>query len=419
MSGSWYRYREAVEWLKDRDIIAGYEDGTFKPKDTINRAELLKLVMEREGKTYPKPRRRCFSDVAPRLWYAPFVCAAKEQGIVKGYANGQFQPGDPVNIAESIKIILLAEGKHIEEPKGREWYAPYVEELDTTDVLDASSYLPWAPLTRERAADVLWRVLRHKEEGWNPRLSSGCSQPGTIPTTVTVNGIERSFLLTSPGGSTPKQLIVAFQGRTNDNADVRSYMRLDRTMTDAVIAYPAALSNGNGTFSWNDPGNRPNETRDIAFFDAIVETVAEHTCIDMNRITVVGHSLGAWMANTVACVRGDAVRASATVGGDMAFTDCAGPAAAFIAHNPKDTLAPFTGAVHVREHRAQANMCPWEVEKVGPSTFHCERHIGCPGDNDIWFCPHAQDIDERGKFYPHTWPRETAGVIREFLEGLR
>jgi polyhydroxybutyrate depolymerase len=64
----------------------------------------------------------------------------------------------------------------------------------------------------------------------------------------------------------------------------------------------------------------------------------------MDRITVVGHSLGAWMANTIACVRGDVVMASATVAGDSVNTTCTGPAAAMIIHNPKDNLAPFSGA---------------------------------------------------------------------------
>lgn len=420
MDRSWYRYNEAVDWLKDRDIIAGHPDGTFKPKDTINRAELLKIAMETRDEKYTRPKRRCLSDVAPRVWYAPYVCAAKDKGIINGYSNGTFRPDDPVNFAEAIKIILLARGKRITEAKGKQWYEPYVQELDEHDVLAEHSYLPWAPLTRERAADLLWRVMKHEQDAsWSPRQSPGCDTPGTVATAVTVNGIKRSFLLTTPSGSGPHRLIVAFHGRTNSNSQVRSYMRLDRTITDAYIAYPAALPNGNNSYSWNDPGNRPDDTRDIALFDAIVEQIADHACIDMDNISVVGHSLGAWMANTVACVRGDVVRASATLGGDMAFTDCSGPAAAFIAHHPDDNLAPYAGSVRVREHRAEANMCPWTTENVGPSLFHCEQHVGCPGSNDIWFCPHSQDIDERGKFYPHTWPRETASVIKSFLDSLK
>ena len=107
-------------------------------------------------------------------------------------------------------------------------------------------------------------------------------------------------------------LIVAFHGRTNSNEQVRSYYRLDREITDAFIVYPAALSNGNGTFSWSDGTNKPSEFRDIAFFDAIVERLSKEYCIDMERIFVVGHSLGAWFSNSLACVRGDVIRASAT-----------------------------------------------------------------------------------------------------------
>src|SRR5690606_5789337 len=34
----------AVEYLKGKGVIKGYEDGTFKPEQTINRAEALKIL---------------------------------------------------------------------------------------------------------------------------------------------------------------------------------------------------------------------------------------------------------------------------------------------------------------------------------------------------------------------------------------
>ena len=174
----------------------------------------------------------------------------------------------------------------------------------------------------------------------------------------------------------------------------------------------------NGSYSWADPGNKAHEIRDVAFFDAIVESVAERYCVDMDRIAVVGHSLGAWMANSVACVRGGAVMASATVGGDSVITECSGPAAAMIIHNPNDNLASFAGAERVRKLRAETNTCPWETTP-GPQELNCVRHAGCPAGNAILWCPHTRDTDERGNFYPHQWPRDTAHVIAEFFRNIR
>lgn len=418
MQHSWYRYKEAAQYLKDKDILGGYEDGTFKPNDTINRAELLKIVFKGKSDVVPITRR-CFSDVSPDEWYAPYVCAAKNRGIVSGYANGTFQPGEPVNTAEAIKIVLNAYGHDVQEASGADWYVPYAKELERLDILPQHSYVPWAPLTRERAADLLWRMLRNEEDRFIPRLSPGCGKASPAvaisPVSVEVNGVKRDFLLTVPRGYSfhdPSPLVVAFHGRTNNNDQIRQYMKLDRELTDSFIAYPAAVSNGKGSFSWSVPG-------DLAFFDGLVKSLSENYCIDMDRISVVGHSLGAWMANTVACVRGGVVMASATVGGDSVVTTCAGPSAAMIAHNPKDTLAPFSGAERVRQQRIEANACAWETKNTGPSELNCVRHTSCAGGNDILWCPHTIDTDERGKFYPHTWPRSTAKYIQEFFGSIR
>ncbi len=423
MDHTWYRYREATQYLKDQDVLGGYPDGNFKPQESINRAELLKIVFKGRSDVAPVTRR-CFSDVSPREWYAPYVCAAKNRGIVDGYRNGTFKPGEAVNFAEAIKIVLNAYGHEVPKSPGADWYKPYAEELEKLEIMPQHSYVPWAPLTRERAADLLWRVLRYDDERVIPRFSSGCGKAALVgaPGSVEINGINREFLLTIPGGYSshdPSPLIIAFHGRTNSNEQVRNYMRLDREVFGSIIAYPAAIKNDNGTYSWADPGNKASEIRDIAFFDAIVEKLASDYCVDMDRISVVGHSLGAWMANTVACVRGGAVMASATVGGDTVITQCAGPAAAMIIHNPKDNLAPFSGAELVRKLRAATNFCAAETENTGPSELNCVRQTKCASGNNILWCPHTIDTDERGKFYPHTWPNSTGKFIAEFLRSVK
>ena len=423
MQHSWYRYKEAVTYLQARDVIGGYPDGTFKPKQTINRAELLKIVFKGKSDIVPVSRR-CYSDVNPDAWFAPYVCAAKTRGIVKGYPDGTFKADEPVNFAEAIKMVLNAYGQEVPEGAGKDWYLPYAQKLEEMEILPQHSYVAWSPLNRERAADLLWRMLRHDQERINPRLSPGCGKSPVTgqPSSVMVYGTQRDFLLSIPSGykdHDPAPLIIAFHGRTNDNARVQSYMRIEREATDSIVAYPAGIKNAQGTFSWADPGNKPQEIRDIAFFDVLVERLAEDYCIDMDRISVVGHSLGAWIANSIACVRGDVVMASATVGGDSVQTTCAGPAAAMIIHNPKDTLAPFSGAEKVRKLRMETNFCAWETMNTGPTELNCVRHDTCAGGNDILWCPHTIDTDERGVFYPHTWPRGTGRWIAEFLKSVK
>lgn len=421
MEGSWYRYQEAVAYLQEKEVIGGYDDGTFRPKDPVNRAEFLKIVFKGRGGNEPVGRR-CFSDVNPRAWYAPFVCAAERRGIVNGYPDGTFKPDQPVNAAEAMKMIMLAYGKEINERPGEQWYETYASALDRLDILPRDAFLPWEDINRERAADLITRFVRHEEDRVIPNLSAGCGKvESTAPSTVTVYGVERSFLLTVPTSRTssdPKPLIIAFHGRTNSNEQIRAYYGLDRNASGYFIAYPAALKRDSGSFSWTDPNDKAGKLRDVALFDEIVKRLANDYCIDMDRIFVVGHSLGAWMANSVACIRGDVIRASATVGGDSVLTDCSGPAAALLMHNPNDNLASFSSAKKALDLRIKENACARETIATEPSSLKCVKHRDCDGGNTVVWCPHEINEDRRGSYYPHLWPDEMAQTIVTFFAGL-
>lgn len=421
MSRSWYRYQEAVQELALRKVIGGNPDGTFKPLQAINRAEFLKILFTAKSDIQPSGEQ-CFWDIPEGAWYAPYVCAAKRRGIVKGYPAGNFKPEQTVNIAEAVKMIVEAYGRNVEEPKGEFWYKPYADELAKDHVFPTHSYLPQDPLTRERAADLLLRVLRHDDERVIPNLSPGCGKSNRQPsTTVTVNGMERTFLLTAPRNYVshdPSPLIVAFHGRTNSNEQVRGYFGLDKRADEFFIVYPAGISNGKGAFSWADSGDTLSKTRDIAFFDAIVKTMADAYCIDMDRIFVAGHSLGAWMANTVACMRGGIVRASATVGGSSVPADCTGPSAALIINNPKDPSSSHTAAVAMRDLRIRENGCSTVSDDVEPRSLLCQEARSCIA-GDVVFCPHHIDKDRRGVYYPHQWPDGAADAIVGFFRTMR
>lgn len=423
MEQSWYGYQESVTYLKDKGSIGGYPDGLFHPKDTINRAEFLKLVFRSKGAVEPVTEN-CFADVPSDAWFAPFVCAAKRRGIIQGYTVGSrslFKSDQPIIFAEAIKMAVLAYGSEITEGSGEKWYQPFMDELDRQKILGSWSYIPWAPITRERAADLIARYVRHDEDRVIPNLSAGCGKSPRNPSlTLTVEGHERTYLLTQPsnaGANTPSPLIVAFHGRTNSNAQVRAYFGLDRSAGNSFIAYPAGISTGNGSYSWSNPGDKAHELRDFALFDALVREVGESACIDLDRIYVVGHSLGAWFANSVACARGGVVRASATVGGSTIMRDCTGPTAAMIINNPKDPYSSQKTAESMRDIRIAANTCSTVSEKTEPSSLSCVQYAECP-QNPVVFCPHTIDRDYKGNYYPHVWPDTTAQTMVRFFEGL-
>ncbi|MCA9374537.1 MAG: septal ring lytic transglycosylase RlpA family protein [Candidatus Gracilibacteria bacterium] len=135
-------YFVAVSYLKEMGLIEGYEDGTFKPYQSINRAEALKVLLgafpEEETTTMEpaSPDPELFPDVLSSDWFYAYVMEAKENGLVEGYPDGLFHPEQTINKAESLKIALIREGGFIPEEATAmpytdvpttEWYAPYAE----------------------------------------------------------------------------------------------------------------------------------------------------------------------------------------------------------------------------------------------------------------------------------------------------
>lgn len=153
-------FAAAVTYLTQEGIIAGYEDGTVKPYNTINRAEFLKVVALAGG--LEKGGDNCFSDVTDQ-WFAPYICAATEAGIVGGYADGSFKPENTISLVEALKIASKGLEVKTEEPEGTEWYSEYLETFAAKNYIPSSLDYYDEELTRGEAFELLWRVLTDNE----------------------------------------------------------------------------------------------------------------------------------------------------------------------------------------------------------------------------------------------------------------
>lgn len=87
-------------------FIDGYEDGTFRPDAPVNRAEALKILnLAAELHELEDSFTLSFSDVFPEDWFTPYIRAAATREIVQGYDDGTFRPGSPITRAEAAKIV--------------------------------------------------------------------------------------------------------------------------------------------------------------------------------------------------------------------------------------------------------------------------------------------------------------------------
>ncbi len=97
------QYKAALEYLYDQKIMQGYDDGTLKPDQLVNRAEFLKILMASKG--VEPDGENCFPDVDTQ-WFAEYVCKGKELGLIRGYPDGLFRPEQPVNFVEAAQMIF-------------------------------------------------------------------------------------------------------------------------------------------------------------------------------------------------------------------------------------------------------------------------------------------------------------------------
>lgn len=154
----------AVAFIYTEGIVQGYDDGTFQPEKTINRAELLKIILEAIYGEIPEVSSNCgFSDVESDGWYAKYVCYAKDEGIVEGYSDGTFRPAQEVNFVEALKITELAYGWDVESDPS-EWYRDYVETAEAANVIPTSIEEFGESLTRGAMADMISRFIFEGED---------------------------------------------------------------------------------------------------------------------------------------------------------------------------------------------------------------------------------------------------------------
>ncbi len=127
-------------FAKESEWINGYPDGTFRPKNSVNRAEFTKIVMNAIYKRELESKN-CFYnsaineyEIKSDMWYSSYVCSAKEKNIIKGRGDGLFHPDETINYVESLKIILRALGFKANEDNYSNWYTPYLNEAEAMEL---------------------------------------------------------------------------------------------------------------------------------------------------------------------------------------------------------------------------------------------------------------------------------------------
>jgi predicted DNA-binding antitoxin AbrB/MazE fold protein len=106
----------------------------------------------------------CFPDVHSNDWFAPYVCYAKEHGIVKGYDDGMFKPNQNVAIVEGLKMgveTFLIDVGNVK--KDDAWYQQYLEFVHNNNIFSKYNIAPTKNMSRGEMAYFIHQLMIQKE----------------------------------------------------------------------------------------------------------------------------------------------------------------------------------------------------------------------------------------------------------------
>ena len=126
-------YESAVRYAYTHDIMEGTSPTTFVPNTSLTRAEAVQVLYNLEGQPAVSDSTT-FPDLV-NGWYKPAIAWAEQTGVVDGYEDGTFRPGQPVNRMEFAQMLY-----NYAKYKGYDLTA----QGDLTAFPDGDSVQPWA-----------------------------------------------------------------------------------------------------------------------------------------------------------------------------------------------------------------------------------------------------------------------------------
>lgn len=101
-----HTHRDPIHALAERGIVEGYTDGLFRPGEDVTRAQVAAFLARALGLEAEGPPP--FEDVDPSYAHADDIAAVAEAGIVEGYADGTFRPTVAASRGQMATMIARA-----------------------------------------------------------------------------------------------------------------------------------------------------------------------------------------------------------------------------------------------------------------------------------------------------------------------
>lgn len=123
--------------LQAQGILQGYEDGELHLERTLTRAEFTKIFCDaflKDDKSIKDYKSPSFPDIAAH-WGADYIEKAVAAGVIAGFEDGTFRPDDTVTYEQAVKMIVayLEKDSYYTERKYPEGYIGAAVDMGISD----------------------------------------------------------------------------------------------------------------------------------------------------------------------------------------------------------------------------------------------------------------------------------------------
>ena len=165
---------EAVDTLAALNIMTGDTNGSFRPNDTVTRAEMCRMIysIRNQGKSdasaYAK-MKTTFTDVPESAWYAGYVKYCQSVGIVSGRSDKIFDPNAKVTGVEAALMCLRVMGYDPAKAGigGSTWSMTTIGLADENGLLDDVNCPMTTGLPRQYAAQIMYNMIDAETVRWS------------------------------------------------------------------------------------------------------------------------------------------------------------------------------------------------------------------------------------------------------------
>ena len=262
---------EYIAELSLRGVINGYADGSFKPENTVTRAEWAKIMILVAGIT-PNDNSVIFSDMKGH-WANTYVNAASK--YLTAFNDNSYRPDQAVTREDVTMALVKLKGYTLSEvdysvlarfkdvasiSNSMKVYVAIAVEKGLINGFEDSTFRGQATLTRAEASTLLWRAFQFGNDNKTEASAGVVTPPAETPSTSENN-------YNTPDDTTDDSEIQPTPSpEAEENKPSLNINKLDGTYIDILdMGARMDIKKDNNTYRINIEWNK-NATQSVQYF---------------------------------------------------------------------------------------------------------------------------------------------------------